>query len=200
MVKLEKSLGGIKAMENLPDVLFVVDVGHEQLAVNESKKLGIPVVAVVDTNCSPDGIDQVIPGNDDAMRAIQLYCAAMADAVLDGKSSVPSVAVGEDEFVELDEHGNPRPRDDKGRGRPVAPGRGRRGPAPAVRRRPAPAVAPAAVVAADAVAVPAAPVEAEVEADVDDTVDASADAGAAPSVSASVRKRSTTGAPRTGRR
>ncbi len=92
MVKLERSLGGIAAMEALPDALFVIDVGHERIAVHEAKKLGIPVVAVVDTNCSPDGIDHLIPGNDDAMRAIQLYAAAVADAVLEGKSSVPQVA------------------------------------------------------------------------------------------------------------
>ena len=105
MDKLERSLGGIKNMESLPDALFVVDVGHENIAVHEAKKLGIPVVAVVDTNCSPDGIDYVIPGNDDAMRAIQLYAAGIADAVLEGKESVPQVSVGEDEFVELDEAG-----------------------------------------------------------------------------------------------
>jgi small subunit ribosomal protein S2 len=108
MDKLERSLGGIKHMESLPDALFVVDVGHENIAVHEARKLGIPVVAVVDTNCSPDGIDYVIPGNDDAMRAIQLYAAGVADAVLEGKQSVPRVAVGEDEFVELDEAGQPR--------------------------------------------------------------------------------------------
>ena len=106
--KLERSLGGIKQMESLPDALFVIDVGHEKLAIDEARKLGIPVVAVVDTNCSPDGIDYLIPGNDDAMRAIQLYAAGIADAVLEGKESVPAVVVGEDEFVELDEAGNPR--------------------------------------------------------------------------------------------
>ena len=121
MIKLEKSLGGIKAMESLPDVLFVIDVGHEHIAIHEAKKLGIPVVAVVDTNGSPDGIDHVIPGNDDAMRAINLYAAAMADAVLEGKSAVPQVAVGEDEFVELDEEGNPRRKSARpGRVKPVA--------------------------------------------------------------------------------
>lgn len=189
MIKLEKSLGGIKAMENLPDVLFVIDVGHEHIAIHESKKLGIPVVAVVDTNCTPDNVDMVIPGNDDAMRAIQLYCAAMADAVLEGKASVPAVSVGEDDFVELDEQGNPRPREDKGRGRPQAPGRARRGgaPAPAARRRPA---------AAQAEAAPAADATAEIDVDVED----SGDSSAAGSVSASVRKRSTTAAPRPGRR
>ena len=104
--KLERSLGGIKEMTGLPDVMFVVDVDHEDIAVKEARKLGIPVVAVVDTNCSPDGIDYVIPGNDDAMRAIELYASMVADAVLDGKASLPEVALGEDEFVELDEEGN----------------------------------------------------------------------------------------------
>ncbi len=104
--KLERSLGGIKEMTGLPDVLFVVDVDHEDIAVREARKLGIPVVAVVDTNCSPDEIDYVIPGNDDAMRAIELYAAMVADAVLDGKASLPEVALGEDEFVELDAEGN----------------------------------------------------------------------------------------------
>jgi small subunit ribosomal protein S2 len=104
--KLERSLGGIKDMTRLPDVMFVVDVDHEDIAVREARKLGIPVVAVVDTNCSPDGIDYIIPGNDDAMRAIELYASMVADAVLDGKASLPEVALGEDEFVELDEAGN----------------------------------------------------------------------------------------------
>jgi small subunit ribosomal protein S2 len=104
--KLERSLGGIKDMTGLPDVMFVVDVDHEDIAVREARKLGIPVVAVVDTNCSPDGIDYIIPGNDDAMRAIELYASMVADAVLDGKASLPEVALGEDEFVELDEAGN----------------------------------------------------------------------------------------------
>ena len=81
-------------------------VDHEDIAVREAQKLGIPVVAVVDTNCSPEGVDYVIPGNDDAMRAIELYAALVADAVLDGKASLPEVALGEDEFVELDAEGN----------------------------------------------------------------------------------------------
>jgi small subunit ribosomal protein S2 len=106
--KLERSLGGIKEMEGLPDVMFVVDVGHENIAIHEARKLGIPVVAVVDTNCSPDGLSYVIPGNDDAMRAIELYAGGIADAVLEGRSTLPEVAVGEDEFVELDEDGKPR--------------------------------------------------------------------------------------------
>jgi small subunit ribosomal protein S2 len=110
MEKLLRSLGGIRDMTALPDALFVIDVGHEEIAIHEAKKLGIPVVAVVDTNCSPDGIDYVIPGNDDAMRAILLYAGGVADSVLEGKASLPQVPVGEDEFVELDEEGNPRKR------------------------------------------------------------------------------------------
>jgi small subunit ribosomal protein S2 len=113
--------------------MFVIDVGHEKIAIHEAHKLGIPVVAIVDTNCSPDGIDYVIPGNDDAMRAVQLYATGMADAVIEGKESVPSAPVGEDEFVELDEAGNPRKKAAKGgRPRPAAnvrkkaPPRGRR--------------------------------------------------------------------------
>jgi len=140
MDKLQKSLGGIKDMGSLPDVMFVVDVGHENIAIHEAKKLGIAVVAVVDTNCSPDGIDYVIPGNDDAMRAIQLYAAGIADSVLEGRESVPQVPVGEDEFVELDEQGNPR--------RKAQPSRAPKKSA-AVRRKP-PGRAPAkAAVAAD---------------------------------------------------
>jgi small subunit ribosomal protein S2 len=136
MDKLERSLGGIKNMESLPDVLFVVDVGHEKIALHEARKLGIPVVAIVDTNCSPDGIDYVIPGNDDAMRAIQLYATGIADAVLEGKESVPAVAVGEDEFVELDEAGNPRKKSARGRPRPQVAGRRKPG-GPGRRRLPA---------------------------------------------------------------
>jgi small subunit ribosomal protein S2 len=143
MEKLERSLGGIKNMEALPDALFLVDVGHEKIAVDEARKLGIPVVAIVDTNCSPDGIDYVIPGNDDAMRAIQLYAAGIADAVLEGKESVPAVAVGEDEFVELDEAGNPRRKSARGRQqRPAATVRSKKAPP---RRRPAPIKTPAVV-------------------------------------------------------
>jgi small subunit ribosomal protein S2 len=108
--KLERSLGGIKEMDALPDVLFVIDVGHERIAIHEAKKLGIPVVAVVDTNCAPEDIDYVIPGNDDAMRAIQLYAAGIADAVIEGRSATPEVPAGEDEFIELDEEGKPKPK------------------------------------------------------------------------------------------
>ena len=95
-------------MRSLPDVMFVVDVDHEDIAIREARKLGIPVVAIVDTNCSPEGVDYVIPGNDDAMRAIELYSGLIADAVIDGKASLPEVALGEDEFVELDEDGKPK--------------------------------------------------------------------------------------------
>jgi small subunit ribosomal protein S2 len=109
MEKLERSLGGIKNMGSLPDALFVVDIEHERIAVLEAIKLGIPIVAVVDTNCSPEGIDYVIPGNDDAMRAIQLYAAGIAEAVLEGRASVPEVPAGEDDFVEVDE-GEAAPR------------------------------------------------------------------------------------------
>ncbi len=119
--KLERSLGGIKEMNSLPNAIFVIDVGHEKIAVHEARILGIPVVGVVDTNCSPDEVDYVIPGNDDAMRAAQLYAAGIAAAVLAGKEAIPSVPVGEDEFVELDEEGKPRPRAAKPRGA----GRGR---------------------------------------------------------------------------
>ncbi len=85
--KLDRGMGGIKHMERLPDALFVIDVGHERIAITEAKKLGIPVIGVVDTNNSPDGIDYVIPGNDDAIRAIQLYVDAIASAIQDGKRS-----------------------------------------------------------------------------------------------------------------
>ena len=104
--KLQRSLGGIKDMKNLPDALFVIDVSHEDIAIKEARKLGIPVIAVVDTNCSPEQIDYVIPGNDDAIRSIRLYTQLAADAVLEGRASTPQVEV-DDEFVELDEEGNP---------------------------------------------------------------------------------------------
>jgi small subunit ribosomal protein S2 len=143
MDKLEKSLGGIKNMESLPDAMFVVDVGHEKIAIHEAHKLGIPVVAIVDTNCSPDGIDYIIPGNDDAMRAIQLYATGMAEAVIEGKASVPTVAVGEDEFVELDEQGIPRKKAARGKPRPQASVRKKT----PTRRRPAAVPTPAGDVA-----------------------------------------------------
>lgn len=104
--KLERSLGGIKNMQGLPDVLFVVDVKQEYIAVSEANKLGIPVVAVVDTNCSPDGIDYLIPGNDDSIKAIQLYVEQVADTVLEARQAaqlnVPA-AKGDSEYVEVAE-------------------------------------------------------------------------------------------------
>lgn len=106
--KLERTLSGIKDMGGLPDALFVIDVGYEYIAVKEARKLGIPVVGVVDSNNSPDGIDYIIPGNDDAIRSIRLYCKGIADAIIEGRQSVAHIAAGEgDEFVELDESGEP---------------------------------------------------------------------------------------------
>ena len=105
--KLQKSLGGIKELGGLPDALFVIDVGYHKIAITEANKLGIPVVAVVDTNHSPEGVDFVIPGNDDSSRAIRLYARGVADAVLEGKASatneVVQAAGGSDEFVEVRE-------------------------------------------------------------------------------------------------
>jgi small subunit ribosomal protein S2 len=139
--KLERSLGGIKKMESPPDAIFIVDVGHEEIAIQEAKKLGIPVVAVVDTNCTPENVDYVIPGNDDAMRAIALYATGIADSIIEGRSSAPAVVVGEDEFVELDENGNPRKRGARS-APPKAPGPARnRRPANAANRGRRPAVA-----------------------------------------------------------
>ncbi|WP_374259647.1 30S ribosomal protein S2 [Zoogloea sp.] len=103
--KLQKSLGGIKDLGGLPDALFVIDVGYHKIAITEANKLGIPVVAVVDTNHSPEGVDFVIPGNDDSSRAIRLYARGVADAVLEGKNHVIQeiVAAGSDEFVEVED-------------------------------------------------------------------------------------------------
>ena len=103
MEKLEKSLGGIKNMGGLPDALFVIDADHEHIAVKEANNLGIPVYAVVDTNSNPDGVDFVIPGNDDAIRAVQLYLNAAADAVKEGRNKdVAAVAAEKDGFVEAE--------------------------------------------------------------------------------------------------
>jgi small subunit ribosomal protein S2 len=169
--KLEISLGGIKNMPALPDCLFVIDVGHENIAVAEAKKLGIPVVAVVDTNYDPSLVDYPIPGNDDAIRAVQLYTRAAADAVLEGKATAPSFATGDSEFVELDAEGNPvagEPRRDErrrgpGPGKPGAgkPGAGRAPAKAAPRRAPAKAegeaAAPSAAAAEPAADTSAAP-------------------------------------------
>jgi small subunit ribosomal protein S2 len=107
LAKLEKDIGGIQDMNALPDALFVIDVGYHKIAVAEAKKLGIPVIGVVDTNHSPDGIDYVIPGNDDSAKAVALYARAVADAVSDGKANavneVVQAASGGDEFVEVNE-------------------------------------------------------------------------------------------------
>ena len=100
MAKLELSIGGIKDMGGLPDALFVIDVDHERIAINEANKLGIPVIGVVDTNSNPDGVDYVIPGNDDALRAIQIYAQSVADACLEGSDATGGAA---SEFVEVEE-------------------------------------------------------------------------------------------------
>jgi small subunit ribosomal protein S2 len=104
--KLNKTLGGIKEMAGLPDALFVVDVGYHKIAIQEAVKLGIPVVGVVDTNHSPEGVDYVIPGNDDAGRAVRLYARAVADAILQGKNEAVADVVAavqqSEEFVEVD--------------------------------------------------------------------------------------------------
>ncbi len=108
LTKLEKDIGGIQDLTALPDAMFVIDVGYHKIAVAEARKLGIPVIGVVDTNHSPDGIDYVIPGNDDSSKAVALYAKAVADAVLEGKANavnevVTAVAAGSDEFVEVSE-------------------------------------------------------------------------------------------------
>jgi len=107
--KLKKSIGGIKEMNGLPDAIFVIDVGYHKIAITEANKLGIPVVAVVDTNHSPAGVDYLIPGNDDSSRAIRLYARGAADAILEGKSQslneVVQAVTGDDEFVEVEEEG-----------------------------------------------------------------------------------------------
>jgi small subunit ribosomal protein S2 len=109
LAKLEKDIGGIQDMSALPDALFVIDVGYHKIAVAEAKKLGIPVIGVVDSNHSPEGIDYVIPGNDDSSKAVALYARAVADAVLEGKANattdvVQAVSAEGDEFVEVSEN------------------------------------------------------------------------------------------------
>ncbi|HET8693526.1 MAG: 30S ribosomal protein S2 [Burkholderiales bacterium] len=108
LAKLEKDIGGIQDMNTLPDALFVIDVGYHKIAIAEAKKLGIPVIGVVDTNHSPEGIDYVIPGNDDSSKAVALYAKAVADAILEGKANavnevVQAAAATEDEFVEVND-------------------------------------------------------------------------------------------------
>ncbi len=146
--KLEATLGGIKNMNRLPDALFVIDIGHENIAVQEAKKLGIPVIAVVDTNYNPNLVDYAIPGNDDAIRAVQLYARAASDAVLEGKAAAPIIGGADDEFVELDAEGNPVAMRDNERAKPAprrdrdrpdrAPGNKRPGPGAGPRRAAAP--------------------------------------------------------------
>jgi small subunit ribosomal protein S2 len=104
--KLELSLGGIKDMNGIPDALFIIDVGHEKIAVSEARKLGIPVIGVVDTNNDPQGLEYVIPGNDDSIRAIQLYAQGASAAILEGRASSAHMTAGrEDEFVEVEDKG-----------------------------------------------------------------------------------------------
>ncbi|MBB1472101.1 MULTISPECIES: 30S ribosomal protein S2 [unclassified Luteimonas] len=144
--KLLASLGGIKEMNRLPDALFVIDIGHEDIAIKEAKKLGIPVIAVVDTNYDPALVDYAIPGNDDAIRAVQLYARAAADAVLEGKAAAPSAAnVREEDFSEGADGDKPRR-------------------APARKAKPTDAAKGADEAAADAPAADAAPVADEAKA------------------------------------
>ena len=103
--KLNRSLGGIREMGGLPDAIFIIDVGYQKGAVVEAKKLGIPVIGVVDTNNSPEGVDYIVPGNDDSARAIRLYARGMADAALEGRAQVISEITGGEEFVEVEEEG-----------------------------------------------------------------------------------------------
>jgi small subunit ribosomal protein S2 len=106
--KLEKDIGGIQDMNSLPDAIFIIDVGYHKIAVAEAKKLGIPLIGVVDSNHSPEGIDYVIPGNDDSAKAVTLYARGIADAILEGRANAVAdvakavVAEGDDEFVEVD--------------------------------------------------------------------------------------------------
>jgi small subunit ribosomal protein S2 len=107
LTKLKKSLGGIKDMVGLPDALFVIDVGYHKIAITEANKLGIPVIGIVDTNHSPEGVNYIIPGNDDSSRAIRLYARGVADSILEGRNQslndVVQAVAGEDEFVEVDD-------------------------------------------------------------------------------------------------
>jgi small subunit ribosomal protein S2 len=159
--KLERSLGGIKDMKHLPDALFVVDVSHEDIAVKEARKLGIPVIAIVDTNCSPEDIDYVIPGNDDAIRSIRLYAELAAEAVLEGRASAPQVEM-DDEFVELDEEGKPVRRK-AAKARPEAKKGGAKKVAKKVVKRKAPSPAPVAAAPAEVAAAEASVAEAVAE-------------------------------------
>jgi small subunit ribosomal protein S2 len=111
MAKLERDIGGIQDMPALPDALFIIDVGYHKIAVQEARKLGIPIIGVVDSNHSPEGIDYIIPGNDDSSKAVILYARGVADAILEGRANavtevVKAVATGGDEFVEVEEGAN----------------------------------------------------------------------------------------------
>ena len=168
LAKLQRSLGGIKHTESLPDVLFVVDVGHEKIAVREAEKLGIPIVGVVDTNHEPDRVDYVIPGNDDAARAIELYAVGVADAILEARLAA-HLEVG------------PGDGGEAGLDAPAASGAA----APAVvSSEPAPAAAAAPAPAAPAAAAPAAAASAEPEAPAADAQAAASDQGPGSSGSA----------------
>jgi small subunit ribosomal protein S2 len=146
--KLNRSLAGIEHMDSLPDALLIIDVGHERIAVAEAKKLRIPVVAVVDTNHTPDGVDYVIPGNDDAIRAVQLYLQTAADAVLDSRQAISEHLTAQgDDFVELDETGAPLVG-----GGADAGDRKRAARKPRVQKRPVVAAADEAVTPADGAA------------------------------------------------
>ena len=121
--KLLRSLGGIRDMGSLPDAVFIIDLEHERIALNEARKLGIPVAAVVDTNCSPQDVDYMIPGNDDAIRAAELYARGIADAIMKGREEMPEISLGDDEFVELDDSGKPIARTGRPRSRSSTPAR-----------------------------------------------------------------------------
>jgi len=154
LAKLERGLGGIKDMENLPDVLFVVDVGHEKIAVSEAVKLGIPVVGVVYSNNNPEGVDYVIPGNDDAIRAIELYVRGAADAILEGREAAQlSGATGPGDDAEEDRGARRKPARKKARTAradgDAPPAAASAASAPAAAPAPAEAAAPADVAADD---------------------------------------------------
>jgi len=166
MEKLERSIGGIKDMGGLPDALFVVDVDHERIAVTEANKVGIPVIGIVDTNSNPDGVDYIVPGNDDAIRAIKLYVTAMADACIAGRTEAGELVATRDEFVEVSAEEEPATAEDAAET-----------PAPeaAVAESEAAPVAeeaPVAEAAEPAVADEAAPAEAEAASSDDDTAKA----------------------------
>ena len=119
--KLERALGGIKNMEQIPDALFVIDVGNEKIAVREAGKLGIPVIGIVDSNNDPEGLDYMVPGNDDAIRAIQLYARGAADAILEGRSSVQAYTASADDFVEMNDNDTPAAKGAEAAKQPARP-------------------------------------------------------------------------------